>query len=962
MAATDGDTGDANLLTYSMTGADAASFNINRATGQLLTKAPLDHETKASYRVTVKVVDPSLLSDTITVTIAVNDVDEPPVLTGPDVVDYPENGTDAVAQYTADDPEGDTISWDLEGDDKELFEITGGELTFKSSPDHDVPGDDDGNNIYLVTVKVTARTATVTLDVEVTVSNVNEAPDFPASEDGERTVAENTAADQDIGAPVAATDPDSGDTLTYTLGGADAASFAIDETSGQLKTEAGLDYEDEDTYTVTVTATDQSGLSDEIDVTITVTSVNEPPEFTDGATASRSVAENTPAAQDIGAPVAATDPETDTIAYTLGGDDAASFAIDEATGQLKTFDPLDYEFKSSYSVTVSVSDGKDIDGNADTSVDNTIDVTIAVTDVDEDGNVILSSLQPQVDTALTATLEDPDGGDPNVDWTWESSSSWSSGWTAISGETSDTYTPATGDVGNYLRATASYTNAQNTQVSAYGVSAYPVRAAPAPGSNAAPAFATATATRSIAEDTPVGNTVGDPVTATDDDADDVLTYSLSGADASSFTIGMASGQLRTKVTLDHDTKASYSVTAKVEDPSLASDTITVTISVTDENEPPVITGDTSVYYPEDRTDAVDTYTADDPEKDPITWSLAGDDSEDFTISAAGVLTFSTPPDYENPADKDTDNVYLVTVQASDGTNTAALDVTVTVRDAADPPPALDAPTVTAAATDGHTALSVSWQAPAVTGASPITDYEVEYGKEGAEDWSSENVTITGVTAAITNVLPDTLYEVRVRAANADGWGKWSKPGKGRTKATPPDQQIDLTVSYRAAGYTVNEGATGNVSVTLSAAADRALEVPITTTLSSAESGDYRLSGLTNRALAFVPGDSSKSFTFEALEDTDTSDETVTLGLGQSLPDKVTAGSQASTVVTIDDDDPVSTPKRRSPAAAEVVEAAEAAEAAGATIAHRLARTRRRCSPKEPPRPARWRKTPPPGST
>ena len=124
-----------------------------------------------------------------------------------------------MAQYTAVDPEGDTISWSLEGDDKDLFEITGGELTFKSSPDHDVPGDDDGNNIYLVTVKVTARTATVTLDVEVTVSNVNEAPDFPASEDGERTVAENTAADQNIGAPVAATDPDNGDTLTYTLGG-----------------------------------------------------------------------------------------------------------------------------------------------------------------------------------------------------------------------------------------------------------------------------------------------------------------------------------------------------------------------------------------------------------------------------------------------------------------------------------------------------------------------------------------------------------------------------------------------------------------------------------------------------------------------------------------------------------------------------------------------------------------------
>ena len=821
----------------------------------------------------------------------------------PDVVDYPENSDVAdvaVAQYTAVDPEGDTISWDLEGDDKDLFEISStGELAFKSSPDHDVPGDDDGNNIYLVTVKVTARTATVTLDVEVTVSNVNEPPDFPASEDGQRTVAENTAADQDIGAPVAATDPDSGDTLTYTLGGTDGASFTIDELTGQLKTKAGVtyDYDTKPTYMATVTATDQSGLSDDIDVTITVTDQNEPPEFPTSETGQRSVAENTVAVQNIGDPVAATDPETDTIAYTLGGDDAASFTIDEATGQLKTWDPLDYEFKSSYSVTVSVSDGKNIDGNADTSADNTINVTISVTDLDEVGNVILSSLQPQVDTALMATLEDPDGGATNVSWTWESSSDWSSGWTPISGATSDTYTPVAGDIGNYLRATASYTNSGGTQVNAYGISAYPVRAAPPPGSNNAPAFAAATATRSIPESTPVGGAVGEPVTATDADTDDVLTYTLSGADAASFTIGMASGQLRTKAALDHDTKGTYTVVVKAADPSGLSDTITVTITVTDENEAPVISGNESVYYAEDRTDAVATYTATDPEGVTIDdWSLDGDDKDLFEISTAGVLTFKSSPDHDVPGDKDGDNVYLVTVQASDGTNTVSLDVTVTVRDAADPPPAPDAPTVTAAATDGHTALSVSWQAPAVTGASPITDYEVEYGKQGTEDWSSDNVTITGVTAAITNVLPDTDYEVRVRAENADGWGKWSEPGTGRTEVTPLDQQIDLTVSYHAAGYTVDEGATRAVSVRLSAAADRALQVPITVAPTTAQPGDYQVTGLTSGALSFVPGDSSKSFTFEALDDTDTSDETVTLGFGQPLPDKVTAGDRTTSAV------------------------------------------------------------------
>ena len=58
-----------------------------------------------------------------------------------------------------------------------------------------------------------------------------------------RMVAENTAAGTDIGDPVAAKDVDSGDSLTYELGGADAADFAIDAGTGQISTSAALDYE-----------------------------------------------------------------------------------------------------------------------------------------------------------------------------------------------------------------------------------------------------------------------------------------------------------------------------------------------------------------------------------------------------------------------------------------------------------------------------------------------------------------------------------------------------------------------------------------------------------------------------------------------------------------------------------------------------------------------------------------------
>ena len=136
---------------------------------------------------------------------------------------------------------------------------------------------------YRVTVTATdGDGATDTIAVTITVTDVddapttNTAPEFPATEDGARSVAENTGAGHNIGAPVAATDADAGDTLTYTLGGADAASFDIAPATGQLMTKAALDHETKASYTVEVTATDAAGASETVMVTITVTDVEEP--------------------------------------------------------------------------------------------------------------------------------------------------------------------------------------------------------------------------------------------------------------------------------------------------------------------------------------------------------------------------------------------------------------------------------------------------------------------------------------------------------------------------------------------------------------------------------------------------------------------------------------------------------------------------------------------------------------
>ena len=264
---------EGNALAYSMGGDDAASLTIGRTSGQIRTKDALDYETEPNtYTVTVTATDPAGLSDTATVTITVADVDEDPVVSGNAAVDYAENGAGMVATYAAADPENGDIAWSLSGDDADDFEISGaGMLTFMSPPDFESPTDANADNMYSVMVVASDGTNDGAMGVTVTVTDVDEnvAPEF-AGDTTTREVEENTPQGENIGGPVAAMAGDD-DTLTYAIGGADASSFIIIRTTGQIKVREALDYETKNSYTVTVTATDESDLSDTITVTIMVT-------------------------------------------------------------------------------------------------------------------------------------------------------------------------------------------------------------------------------------------------------------------------------------------------------------------------------------------------------------------------------------------------------------------------------------------------------------------------------------------------------------------------------------------------------------------------------------------------------------------------------------------------------------------------------------------------------------------
>ena len=183
------------------------------------------------------------------------------------------------------------------------------------------------------------------------------------------------------------------------------------------------------------------------------------------------------------------------------------------------------------------------------------------------------------------------------------------------------------------------------------------------------------------------------------DADDTdnnsISYALSGADAMYFDVtsddGSSSlgGQISISeagdMMLDYETRRVYTVTVTATDLEGLSSSTRVTINVDNVNEGPAImrsnldiSGPPLQPYDSMDTEAVATYEAVGVAAGDAMWTLSGDDADDFTISPTGVLSFASPPNFANPADANMDNIYMVTVEATSGTEMASKMVTVTV--------------------------------------------------------------------------------------------------------------------------------------------------------------------------------------------------------------------------------------------------------------------------------------------
>ena len=711
-------------VVWSLDGDDADDFKIDKSGGVLSFKKSPDYEmptggggngTANAYSVRVIATDADGIMSRKPVAIEVTNVDEAGKVSLDKVAPYPGEPLTASLSDPDSGLSGEEWQWSRSRSKNGSYaDIEGAKAATYMPTSGGVSGDVD----YYLRASVSykdgegdGKSAMATSANEVQSFNEpNGPPAFPdqdpvtdliQNDAATRMVGENADAGANVGPPVAAADNED-DILTYTLGDTlDNESFKIDQATGRITVGTGtkLDFETKATYMVMVTATDPAGLDVTIDVTINVSDdANEPPAITDDVPASFDEGTaQVPAESLVVATFMADDPDPDNnnkvIRWSLSGPDASDFTI---TGGALTFrespnyeNPVDADGDNVYEVKVAATDADSNRGEKS--------VEVKVANEDEPGTVTLSAVQPRVEVSLTASLTDIDGGVSDLKWQWNRDD------TPIGGAMSDTYTPTAADLTATLTVTATYTDAEGAgkavTVTA-GIVAADTR-------NRAPVFddqdvdteviENTEAERTIAENARAGTPLnGRAVTATDPNLDDDLAYTLGGPDASSFevsSIDATEGQItvRAGTKLDFETKATYMVTVTATDSVGVTASIDVTIKVTDENEGPeimlgglAISGMDSVEYAENGTDPVATYMASGPDASMATWSLEGDDAGDFEISSSGELTFVSAPDYENPADADMDNTYMVMVSATDGTYTATpLDVVVTVTDVVD---------------------------------------------------------------------------------------------------------------------------------------------------------------------------------------------------------------------------------------------------------------------------------------
>ena len=517
VSASDEDTADA--LSFILLGSGSGDFVVDSSTGVVTLSRPLDYELRSSYFLSVIVLDGRGGSASTNLNVTVNDINESPnFLWTPLSVSIAENlqtGVNVIRIKASDEDSGDSLTYSLSGSNSSHFAISSstGLVTTAQLLDKETVGS------YSLNVTVTDGTLSVTESLSITVSDVNDAPAFNEAPYA-TTVVENDAAATVY--TVSATDDD-GDSLTFTITGTGSVDFSLNPTTGVVTLADALDYESTFVYYLTIRASDSNGGVATTSLNVTVLDQNDSPQFL-STPYTVNIGENLPVGTTVIKAVASDQDPSDSLTYSLSGTNNNHFSIGSSTGVISTAQELDRENITSYSLTVSVSDGSvTVTEAISIGVDNANDpptFSNAPFNVSVNENINSGNL-------LTVSATDDDGDAISFGIYGVGSESFSvhssSGVVSLAGtldyETVSGYTLTiwASDANGGVATTSLYVDVVNQ--------------------NDDPTFLGTPYSSSVSEDAAVGSTVL-VLTASDQDGDS-LTFTLIGS--SDFSIGSATG-------------------------------------------------------------------------------------------------------------------------------------------------------------------------------------------------------------------------------------------------------------------------------------------------------------------------------------------------------------------------------------------------------------------------------------
>ena len=853
VTATDADT---DTLSYSLEGTDAAKFTIVSNSGQIQTKVgqKYDREAKMSYSVTVKADDGNGGSDTIAVTINVDNATEAPIApAAPSVAATSGVRTSLDVSWTAPANTGrpNIASYDLQYKKTTDDAWTDGPQDVAGASTSTTIASLEQSTSYQVQVRATNADGDSSYSSAGSgTTNANNAPVFAGATvtrsftETVGDIAVQTAAG--IGAVVTATDADN-DTLTYSLEGTDAAKFTIVSNSGQIQTKVGQSYDREakTSYSsVIVKADDGNGGADTITVTINVDNATEAPI----APAAPVVSANGRTSLNVNwaAPNNAGRPSISSydLQYRQGSGNWTDGPQD-VMSTTATIEGLAQDTSYEVHVRATNSDGDSTwsefgagGTNANSAPAFTeITATRSFTET-------IGDLTVQTAAGIGAAITAPDADNDTLTYSLEGTNATEFTIVPTSGqiqtkvgqnydrEAKDTYSVIVkAEDGNGGDDTIAVTiNVDNT--------------AEAPLVPAAPTVSPIQGSRTNLNVTWVTpNNAGRPPISGYD-----LQYREGTTGAWTTGPQNQTGISATIVGLSQGT--SYEVQVQAANTDGDSDWSGSGSGLTNPNSEPAFAsvsltrsftetiGDATVQTAAGIGAAV---TGSDADNDTLTHSLEGTDEASFTIvSTGGQIQTKVGQSYDREAKAS----YSVIVKIDDnhgGTDTIA--VTINIDNEIEAPVAPAPPSVSSTA-GTTTSLDVTWSVPNNTGRPVIGSYDLQYREGSSGAWTDGPQDVTGTNSMIQGLEEDTPYEVQLRATNGDGDSSWSTAGSGRT-----NEPANIAPSFANASATLTFTETEG-DETVQSAAD--IGAAITATDADNDTLTYSLEGADEAKFTIVP--------------------------------------------------------------------------------------------------------------